>query len=108
MNKRIKSLVLSATLVASMAILGNCGSNNIDYVDTIKVANSTEKDIAISQEINAKKAELNKRIEAADDASKQNAILLPTARCGSTKRPTPPAVRRYTPARKPCWPMPSL
>ena len=72
MNKRIKSLVLSATLVASMAILGGCGSNNIGYVDTMKVANSTEKGIAISQEINAKKAELNKRIEAADDASKQN------------------------------------
>ena len=64
MNKRIKSLVLSATLVASMAILGGCGSNNIGYVDTMKVANSTE--------INAKKAELNKKIEAADDASKQN------------------------------------
>ncbi|WP_298712070.1 hypothetical protein [uncultured Veillonella sp.] len=72
MNKRIKSLVLSATLVASIAILGGCGSNNIGYVDTMKVANSTEKGIAISQEINAKKAELNKRIDAADDASKQN------------------------------------
>ncbi len=72
MNKRIKSLVLSATLVASMAILGGCGSNNIGYVDTIKVANSTEKGIEITKEINAKKAELNKKIEAADDASKQN------------------------------------
>ena len=72
MNKRIKSLVLSATLVASMAILGGCGSNNIGYVDTIKVANSTEKGIEITKEINAKKAELNKKIEAADDASKQD------------------------------------
>ena len=72
MNKRIKSLVLSATLVASMAILGGCGSNNIGYVDTIKVANSTEKGIEITKEINTKKAELNKKIEAADDASKQN------------------------------------
>ena len=72
MNKRIKSLVLSATLVASMAILGGCGSNNIGYVDTMKVANSTEKGIEITKEINAKKAELNKKIEAADDASKQN------------------------------------
>ena len=72
MNKRIKSLVLSATLVASMAILGGCGSNNIGYVDTMKVANSTEKGIEITKEINAKKVELNKKIEAADDASKQN------------------------------------
>lgn len=72
MNKRIKSLVLSATLVASMAVLGGCGSNNIGYVDTMKVANSTEKGIEITKEINAKKAELNKKIEAADDASKQN------------------------------------
>lgn len=72
MNKRIKSLVLSATLVASMAILGGCGSNNIGYADTMKVANSTEKGIEITKEINAKKAELNKKIEAADDASKQN------------------------------------
>jgi len=66
MNKRIKSLVLSATLVASMVILGGCGSNNIGYVDTMKVANSTEKGIEITKEINAKKAELNKKIEAAD------------------------------------------
>ena len=71
MNKRIKSLVLSATLVASMAILGGCGSNNIGYVDTMKVANSTEKGIEITKEINAKKAELDAKI-AADDASKQN------------------------------------
>ena len=42
MNKRIKSLVLSAALVASMAILGGCGSNNVGYVDSVKVANSTE------------------------------------------------------------------
>ena len=72
MNKRIKSLVMSATLVASMVILGGCGANNIGYVDTMKVANSTEKGIEITKEINAKKAELNKKIEAADDASKQN------------------------------------
>ena len=45
MNKRIKSLVLSAALVASMAILGGCGSNNVGYVDSVKVANSTEKGI---------------------------------------------------------------
>ena len=43
MNKRIKSLVLSAALVASMAILGGCGSNNVGYVDSAKVENSTEK-----------------------------------------------------------------
>ena len=45
MNKRIKSLVLSAALVASMAILGGCGSNNVGYVDSVKVANSTEKGV---------------------------------------------------------------
>ena len=36
MNKRIKSLVLGASLVASMAILGGCGSNNVGYVDSVK------------------------------------------------------------------------
>ena len=49
MNKRIKSLVLSAALVASMAILGGCGSNNVGYVDSVKVANSTEKGIEIEK-----------------------------------------------------------
>ena len=29
MNKRIKSLVLGASLVASMAVLGGCGSNKM-------------------------------------------------------------------------------
>ena len=72
MNKRIKSLVLGASLVASMAILGGCGSNNIGYVDSVKVANSTEKGIEITKEINAKKAELDAKIAAADEASKQN------------------------------------
>ena len=48
MNKRIKSLVLGASLVASMAILGGCGSNNVGYVDSVKVANSTEKGIEIA------------------------------------------------------------
>ena len=72
MNKRIKSLVLSAALVASMAILGGCGSNNVGYVDSVKVANSTEKGIEITKEINAKKAELDAKIAAADEASKQN------------------------------------
>ena len=74
MNKRIKSLVLSAALVASMAILGGCGSNNVGYVDSVKVANSTEKGIEITKEINAKKAELDAKIAAADEASKQNAF----------------------------------
>ena len=68
MNKRIKSLVLSAALVASMAILGGCGSNNVGDVDSVKVANSIE----ITKEINAKKAELDAKIAAADEASKQN------------------------------------
>ena len=72
MNKRIKSLVLGASLVASMAVLGGCGSNNIGYVDSVKVANSTEKGIEITKEINAKKAELDAKIAAADEASKQN------------------------------------
>lgn len=54
MNKRIKSLVLSATLVASMAILGGCGSNNIGYVDTMKVANSTEKGIRLLKKLTLK------------------------------------------------------
>ena len=72
MNKRIKSLVLGASLVASMAILGGCGSNNVGYVDSVKVANSTEKGIEITKEINAKKAELDAKIAAADEASKQN------------------------------------
>ena len=72
MNKRIKSLVLGASLVASMAILGGCGSNNIGYVDSVKVANSPEKGIEITKEINAKKAELDAKIAAADEASKQN------------------------------------
>ena len=70
MNKRIKSLVLGASLVASMAVLGGCGSNNIGYVDSVKVANSTEKGIEITKEINAKKAELDAKIAAADEASK--------------------------------------
>ena len=70
MNKRIKSLVLGASLVASMAILGGCGSNNVGYVDSVKVANSTEKGIEITKEINAKKAELDAKIAAADEASK--------------------------------------
>ena len=72
MNKRIKSVVLGASLVASMAILGGCGSNNGGYVDSVKVANSTEKGIEITKEINAKKAELDAKIAAADEASKQN------------------------------------
>ena len=36
MNKRIKSLVLGASLVASMAVLGGLGSNNIGYVDSVE------------------------------------------------------------------------
>ena len=55
MNKRIKSLVLSATLVASMVILGGCGSNNIGYVDTMKVANSTEKVSRLLKKLTLKK-----------------------------------------------------
>ena len=70
MNKRMKSLVLGVSLVASMAVIGGCGSNNIGYVDSVKVANSTEKGITITKEINAKKAELNAKIAAADEASK--------------------------------------
>ncbi|MFR6482218.1 MAG: hypothetical protein ACLUPK_01485 [Veillonella sp.] len=38
----------------------------------MKVANSTEKGIEITKEINAKKAELDAKIAAADEASKQN------------------------------------
>lgn len=56
MNKRIKSLVLGASLVASMAILGGCGSNNVGYVDSVKVANSTEKVLKL-----LKKSMLKKR-----------------------------------------------
>ena len=46
--------------------------HNIGYVDSVKVANSTEKGIEITKEINAKKAELDAKIAAADEASKQN------------------------------------
>ena len=45
---------------------------NVGYVDSVKVANSTEKGIEITKEINAKKAELDAKIAAADEASKQN------------------------------------
>ena len=45
-----------------MAILGGCGSNNVGYVDSVKVANSTEKGIEITKEINAKKAELELKL----------------------------------------------
>lgn len=55
MNKRIKSLVLSAALVASMAILGGCGSNNVGYVDSVKVANSTEKVLKLLKRLTLKK-----------------------------------------------------
>lgn len=74
MNKKIKSLVLGATLLVVLPILGGCGNNNIGYVDSMKVANSTEKGLAITKEINAKDKELQAKVAAADEASRQQVI----------------------------------
>ena len=43
MNKRIKSLVLGASLVASMAILGGCGSNNVGYVCLLYTSDAADE-----------------------------------------------------------------
>ncbi|WP_251424343.1 hypothetical protein [Veillonella agrestimuris] len=74
MTKRMKSLMLGATLIVALPILGGCGSNNIGYVDSIKVANNTEKGIAITKEINAKDKELQAKVAAADEATRPQVI----------------------------------
>lgn len=74
MTKRMKSLMLGATLIVALPILGGCGSNNIGYVDSIKVANNTEKGIAITKEINAKDKELQAKVAAADEVTRPQVI----------------------------------
>lgn len=74
MNKKMKSLILGATLIVALPIIGGCGNNNIGYVDSMKVANSTEKGLAITKEINAKDKELQAKVAAADEASRMQVI----------------------------------
>lgn len=74
MNKKMKSLILGATLIVALPIIGGCGNNNIGYVDSMKVANSTEKGMAITKEINAKDKELQAKVAAADEASRMQVI----------------------------------
>ena len=72
MNKKMKSLILGATMIMALPIIGGCGSNTIGYVDSQKVVTQTAKSIEINKEINAKGKELQAKIDAADEASKQN------------------------------------
>ena len=70
MNKKMKSLILGATMIMALPIIGGCGSNTIGYVDSQKVVTQTAKSIEINKEINAKGKELQAKIKAADEASK--------------------------------------
>ena len=70
MNKKMKSLILGATMIMALPIIGGCGSNTIGYVDSQKVVTQTAKSIEINKEINAKGKELQAKIDAADEASK--------------------------------------
>ena len=54
MNKKMKSLILGATMIMALPIIGGCGSNTIGYVDSQKVVTQTAKSIEINKEINAK------------------------------------------------------
>jgi len=63
MNKKMKSLILGATMIMALPIIGGCGSNTIGYVDSQKVVTQTAKSIEINKELQAK-------IDAADEASK--------------------------------------
>lgn len=74
MTKQMKSLMLGATLMVALPILGGCGSNNIGYVDSIQVANNTEKGLAVTKEINAKDKELQAKVAAADEVSRPQVI----------------------------------
>ena len=66
----MKSLILGATMIMVLPIIGGCGSNTIGYVDSQKVVTQTAKSIEINKEINAKGKELQAKIDAADEASK--------------------------------------
>ena len=66
----MKSLILGATMIMALPIIGGCGSNTIGYVDSQKVVTQTAKSIEINKEINAKGKELQAKIDAADEASK--------------------------------------
>ena len=70
MNKKMKSLILGATMIMALPIIGGCGSNTIGYVDSQKVVTQTAKSIEINKEINAKGKELQAKVDAADEASK--------------------------------------
>ena len=61
----MKSLILGATMIMALPIIGGCGSNTIGYVDSQKVVTQTAKSIEI-----AKGKELQAKIDAADEASK--------------------------------------
>ena len=45
MNKKMKSLILGATMIMALPIIGGCGSNTIGYVDSQKVVTQTAKSI---------------------------------------------------------------
>lgn len=74
MNKKMKSLVLGATMLMALPIIGGCGSNTIGYVDAQKIMTQTSKSIEINKEINAKDKELQEKVNAADEATKAQVI----------------------------------
>ena len=74
MNKKMKSLVLGATMIMALPIIGGCGSNTIGYVDAQKIMTQTSKSIEINKEINAKDKELQEKVNAADEATKAQVI----------------------------------
>ena len=74
MNKKMKSLILGATMIMALPIIGGCGSNTIGYVDAQKIMTQTSKSIEINKEINAKDKELQAKVNAADEASKAQVI----------------------------------
>ena len=74
MNKKMKSLILGATMIMALPIIGGCGSNTIGYVDAQKIMTQTSKSIEINKEINAKDKELQEKVNAADEATKAQVI----------------------------------
>ena len=70
----MKSLILGATMIMALPIIGGCGSNTIGYVDAQKIMTQTSKSIEINKEINAKDKELQAKVNAADEASKAQVI----------------------------------
>ena len=70
MNKKVKSLILGATMIMALPIIGGCGGNNIGYVDSQKIMTQTSKSIEINKEINAKGKELQAKVDAADAEAK--------------------------------------